>query len=258
MNSVIIPHLPSAVSSSYHTSTMKCYYPQQPLTASRPQQGYQHTTPTDLFAVSAMVGGGVPQQQFSAADPKYLQKYDFQRPQPQQRLVPSTPQQTQPLNLAPKVRLTSSSRPDLTKCDLTKRLFVDCSIEYDLPNVPKITSKDGKVEPILMLHPAYTTHPAAHPAYTTTKPKQQQIRQQQQPPPIYMCNIRDCQCRMMQQQPHQFMQRKAVKRPYVDAAGSAFAAAAMFATTTTTNNQRSRYAELQQINSQGKTERKAE
>ncbi|CAB4064578.1 unnamed protein product [Lepeophtheirus salmonis] len=36
--------------------------------------------------------------------------------------------------------------------DYSKPLFVDCSIEYELPNAPKIPKNS---EPILMIHPAY-------------------------------------------------------------------------------------------------------
>merc|ERR1712011_31083 len=34
--------------------------------------------------------------------------------------------------------------------DFTKTLFVDCSIEYELPNAPKIPKNS---DPILMIHP---------------------------------------------------------------------------------------------------------
>ena len=44
--------------------------------------------------------------------------------------------------------------------DYTKPLFVDCSIEYELPNAPKIPKNS---EPILMIHPAYKkTDKVAH------------------------------------------------------------------------------------------------
>uniref|UniRef100_A0A0K2VFJ0 Uncharacterized protein n=1 Tax=Lepeophtheirus salmonis TaxID=72036 RepID=A0A0K2VFJ0_LEPSM len=40
--------------------------------------------------------------------------------------------------------------------DYTKPLFVDCSIEYELPNAPKIPLNS---EPILMIHPSYYKDP---------------------------------------------------------------------------------------------------
>ena len=90
---------------------------------------------------------------------------------------------------------------------------MDCSIEYDLPNVPKISAgKDGKVEPILMIHPAYLK-----------QQKAQQIPENRvnsgiaYPQPV-VCNVRDCQCQMVmarqrqmllqQQQQQQFIRRQ--------------------------------------------------
>jgi len=42
--------------------------------------------------------------------------------------------------------------------DFAKPLFVDCSIEYDLPNAPKIPRGS---QPILMIHPAYAKRTSA-------------------------------------------------------------------------------------------------
>lgn len=56
--------------------------------------------------------------------------------------------------------------PSATTKDFSKPLFVDCSIEYELPNAPKIPKNS---EPILMIHPSYpkkkatTTTPSATP-----------------------------------------------------------------------------------------------
>ncbi|QQP39616.1 Centrosomal and chromosomal factorlike, partial [Caligus rogercresseyi] len=49
--------------------------------------------------------------------------------------------------------LESSPAPSsLPTKDYSKPLFVDCSIEYELPNAPKVPKNS---EPILMIHPAY-------------------------------------------------------------------------------------------------------
>merc|ERR1719278_434452 len=52
-------------------------------------------------------------------------------------------------------RVTNRSLPQpdgSSSKDFTKQLFVDCSIEYELPNAPKIPKNS---EPILMIHSGY-------------------------------------------------------------------------------------------------------
>lgn len=73
--------------------------------------------------------------------------------------------------------------------DYSKPLFVDCSIEYELPNAPKIPKNS---QPILMIHPGY-------------KARLQQKKE---------CHQRGaCQCNTTSQQP----KRTAVKRSYATA-----------------------------------------
>ena len=261
MNSVIIPHLPPAGPApvAYHHKAAAGYgygIPAQGYLSYTPQQqkyGFHHhqlqpqqpTTPTDVFSVAAAA-------MMQPRGPQYFQqKRQFEFPgtsSSRESLFPGKSQQYQPryqpqpqpyptaapapavavaANRAPEVRTTSSTRPNRTKSEVCKPLFVDCSIEYDLPNVPKISAgKDGKAEPILMIHPAYL------------KRNQQSKRQQSYPQPV-ACNVRDCQCQMamarqrqmlqqqQQQQQQQFIRqqqqqqqqqveatRKAVKRSY--------------------------------------------
>lgn len=68
-------------------------------------------------------------------------------------------------------------RPPAGK-DFSKPLFVDCSIEYELPNAPKIPKNSL---PILMIHPGY-------------KQKMMMNKEQQ-------CSTPNCQCKMQPQQP---------------------------------------------------------
>eukprot|EP00096_Caligus_rogercresseyi_P010014 TRINITY_DN351_c0_g1_i1.p1 TRINITY_DN351_c0_g1~~TRINITY_DN351_c0_g1_i1.p1 ORF type:complete len:380 (-),score=139.06 TRINITY_DN351_c0_g1_i1:1095-2234(-) len=59
-------------------------------------------------------------------------------------------------------RSSSSQNPSsaaLQAKDYSKPLFVDCSIEYELPNAPKIPQNS---QPILMIHPAYKQKRASH------------------------------------------------------------------------------------------------
>lgn len=64
------------------------------------------------------------------------------------------------------------------KKDFSKPLFVDCSIEYELPNAPKIPKNSL---PILMIHPGYLKKKAA---------------QQQQQSVLRSCSLPNCQCKL--------------------------------------------------------------
>ena len=258
MNSVIIPHLPGYTPGAYHHKAAAGYgygIPAQgylsytPTTTTTTQQKHygfhqrpQPTTPTDVFSVAAAAAAAAMMQ----PRPQYFQQkrqfefpanpstfpgksQQYQQSPPRYQPYPAAAATATPppaaVNRAPDVRTTSSTRPNRTKSEVCKPLFVDCSIEYDLPNVPKISAgKDGKVEPILMIHPAYL------------KQNQQAKRQSQSYPQPVVCNVRDCQCQMgvarqrqmLQQQQQQQQQqqlvrqqqqqveatRKAVKRSY--------------------------------------------
>ena len=75
-------------------------------------------------------------------------------------------------------------RPPAGK-DFSKPLFVDCSIEYELPNAPKIPKNSL---PILMIHPGY-------------KQKMSMIQQKSKPEP--QCSTPNCQCKLRKIQPQQ-------------------------------------------------------
>ena len=256
MNSVIIPHLPPAPVAYHHKAAAAGYgygIPAQGYLSYTPQQQQQQkfgfhphphqqqppqpTTPTDVFSVAAAA-------MMQPRGPQYFQqKRQFEFPAssreglhfPAGKSQPQYPPRypTYPTaapaasNRAPEVRTTSSTRPNRSKSEVCKPLFVDCSIEYDLPNVPKISAgKDGKAEPILMIHPAYLKQ-------SQQQQQQQQQKRQSYPQPV-ACNVRDCQCQMVmarqrqmlqqqQQQHQQFIRqqqqqveatRKAVKRSY--------------------------------------------
>ena len=258
MNSVIIPHLPPAPVAYHHKAAAAGYgygipaqgYLSYTPTTTQQQHGFHHmqpqqptTTPTDVLAFSAMMQ---PRPQYFQQQKRQFEFPDSReslfpgKSQQQQYQVPAVPasrqyQQYPAANRAPEVRTTSSTRPNRTKADISKLLFVDCSIEYDLPNVPKVSlGKDGKVEPILMVHPAYLKQSQSQ--SQQSQKSQQKHRQQSYPQPV-ACNVRDCQCQMVmvarqrqmlqQQQQQQFIRqqqqqqqqqveatRKAVKRSY--------------------------------------------
>merc|ERR1712115_377466 len=63
--------------------------------------------------------------------------------------------------------------------DFTKTLFVDCSIEYELPNAPKIPKNSLS---ILMIHPGYKQKMMM---------KKEQLHNQ--------CSTPNCQCKMQPQ-----------------------------------------------------------
>uniref|UniRef100_A0A0K2TNM1 Centrosomal and chromosomal factorlike [Ceratitis capitata] n=1 Tax=Lepeophtheirus salmonis TaxID=72036 RepID=A0A0K2TNM1_LEPSM len=73
--------------------------------------------------------------------------------------------------------------------DYSKPLFVDCSIEYELPNAPKVPKNS---EPILMIHPAYRVHKTAKrtlPSSSSSKQKKSltssnRIVQERAPAPL--------------------------------------------------------------------------
>ena len=89
------------------------------------------------------------------------------------------------------VAVKSSSRglmrPPAGK-DFSKPLFVDCSIEYELPNAPKIPKNSL---PILMIHPGYKQKMMM---------KKEQLHNQ--------CSTPNCQCKMQQQNVQQQQQVK--------------------------------------------------
>lgn len=77
--------------------------------------------------------------------------------------------------------------------DYSKPLFVDCSIEYELPNAPKIPKNS---QPILMIHPGYKAR---------LQPQKKECHQRGA-----------CQCNT-HSQPAQQPKRTAVKRSYATA-----------------------------------------
>ena len=102
-------------------------------------------------------------------------------------------------------------RPGKMGKDYSKPLFVDCSIEYDLPNAPKIPKNS---EPILMVDRGTM-------ARMRQQQQQQMQQQQQQQQQRQQCNVKDCrQCRFQvpaanpRQQQQQQQAGKAVKRSY--------------------------------------------
>ena len=91
--------------------------------------------------------------------------------------------QPQPVAVVAPVAVKSSSRglmrPPAGK-DFSKPLFVDCSIEYELPNAPKIPKNSL---PILMIHPGY---------------KQKMMMKKEQASAA-QCSTPNCQCKMQHQ-----------------------------------------------------------
>ena len=90
------------------------------------------------------------------------------------------PQQQQPQPVKSSSR--GLIRPPAGK-DFSKPLFVDCSIEYELPNAPKIPKNSL---PILMIHPGY-------------KQKMMMKKEQQQQASAAQCSTPNCQCKMQHQ-----------------------------------------------------------
>ena len=236
MNSVIIPQLPPArVPGGYPgygygvpAQGYLSYTPAQQKFAAAAgfppaTQQHQPTTPTDVFSVAAAAMMQQPprmgphyfqqkrQFEFPSAATTSRESLSFPAKQQQQQFTYSQPPVTRyqppvtratvaapPANRAPEVRTTSSTRPNRTKSEVCKPLFVDCSIEYDLPNVPKISAgKDGKAEPILMIHPAYLNKPVNRPAGPPSS----------YPQPV-ACNVRDCQCQMAVARQRQMLQQQ--------------------------------------------------
>ena len=164
----------------------------------------QQSTPTDLFSTSAVVATagfsnvkpagssqklfqqqwgngtwnmGYSQQQQMASNMMVRTRQVERQPQQPQQQQPRRPSNPAPAVTTPTPAASASTaprglRPGRPGTDYFKPLFVDCSIEYDLPNVPKVP-KNGAAEPILMIHPGY--------AQKQKLQQQQQQRQQQQP-----------------------------------------------------------------------------
>ena len=86
-------------------------------------------------------------------------------------------------------------RPPAGK-DFSKPLFVDCSIEYELPNAPKIPKNSL---PILMIHPGY-------------KQKMSMIQKKEVAAQQAQCSTPNCQCKLRKVQPqHQPLQPQVKK-----------------------------------------------
>ena len=79
-----------------------------------------------------------------------------------------------------------SGEGPIQKKDFSKPLFVDCSIEYELPNAPKIPKNSL---PILMIHPGFIQDSAK-------KVHQQQRSYQQQAQQQKICSVPNCQCKI--------------------------------------------------------------
>ena len=89
-------------------------------------------------------------------------------------------------------------RPPAGK-DFSKPLFVDCSIEYELPNAPKIPKNSL---PILMIHPGY-------------KQKMSMIQKKEVSTAVQpaQCSTPNCQCKLRKHQPqHQQPLQPQVKK----------------------------------------------
>merc|ERR1712156_794507 len=102
----------------------------------------------------------------------------------------SRPQQ-QPVAVVAPVAVKSSSRglvaPPPGK-DFSKPLFVDCSIEYELPNAPKIPKNSL---PILMIHPGYQEKKRQQIQREQQIQQQQQQQQRQQHQQQLLMNIKN-------------------------------------------------------------------
>ena len=242
-------------------------------------------TPTDLFATSAVVSSNFPHHNPQQV---YRNWQNFNASSSKNHIYPQQPQQQRPIfnNPAPLVRsstsssmassgssstrrtTTTSSAPSsnsnlatslptlpqnsvkTTSKDFFKPLFVDCSIEYDLPNAPKIPKNS---EPILMIHPSYVK------GSNSSENTKHHISQEEKKKSSYpvagsstninnnnvarMCPVENCQCKLQrgvmptptsamgpvrmaappQQQPHvhhvrgvqaPHIQQQAVKRSY--------------------------------------------
>ena len=102
--------------------------------------------------------------------------------------------------------------------DLSSPLFVDCSIEYELPNAPKIPKNSS---PILMIHPEYKP-PRATPRVVqpATKPKAVPVAVSQQAAPPECNGHRGgiCQCKAPTSTNNATPQKRGgVKRTYATA-----------------------------------------
>jgi len=102
--------------------------------------------------------------------------------------------------------------------DLSSPLFVDCSIEYELPNAPKIPKNSS---PILMIHPGYKP-PRATPRVVqpATKPKAVPVAVSQQTAPPECNGHRGgiCQCKAPTSTNNATPQKRGgVKRTYATA-----------------------------------------
>merc|ERR1711953_1576103 len=113
----------------------------------------------------------------SAVNPNPAQTSNSSRGQQQQVVAP--------------VAVKSSSRglirPPAGK-DFSKPLFVDCSIEYELPNAPKIPKNSL---PILMIHPGYQEKKRQQIQREQQIQQQQQRQQRQQQQQQLLMNIKN-------------------------------------------------------------------
>ena len=108
--------------------------------------------------------------------------------------------------------------------DFSKPLFVDCSIEYELPNAPKIPKNSL---PILMIHPGYQQKKRQQIQQQQLQQQQQQQQKQQQQQLLMNiknkdtntskqtgCTAPNCHCRKIQ------VMKPGTKRSYSNALGS--------------------------------------
>ena len=133
--------------------------------------------------------------------------------------------------------------------DFSKPLFVDCSIEYELPNAPKIPKNSL---PILMIHPGYQQKKRQQIQQQQQLQQQQQKQQQQQ---LLMniknkdtntskqtgCTAPNCHCRKIQ------VMKPGTKRSYSNALGGSNAS-----TTTQAQFYKQQQQQQQQLQQQQK------
>ncbi|XP_059086384.1 uncharacterized protein LOC131883069 [Tigriopus californicus] len=149
---------------SHHDAfVMKQYHMHQQLQHQRQQQHLQQQ-----------------QQQHRQQQHRHLQQQQHQQQQQQQQQQERQRQQQQQQLR----RCTVSGVPKSVPAgkDYSKPLFVDCSIEYDLPNAPKIPKNS---DPILMIHPAYSQKlvSSMKSVVPSRAPQSSQSRHQLLPPP---------------------------------------------------------------------------
>ena len=198
---------------------------------SRVSSSTTQVTPTDLFSTSAVVSHGLEFTATASTDLKQQQQTFFNNScskipsSYQSNFIMGTPQSQSRRSSAP-TTAAAAPAPTSMKKDYSTPLFVDCSIEYDLSNAPKIPKNSA---PILMIDPRYQKRQQQiqHQMQQQQRQQQQQQHHQQQqqllskaPNPSFpsVCNVKNCQCvqqrRYQMQQEMMLRQRSAVKRSY--------------------------------------------